>query len=60
MQDYGINIQRFQIVGDENKLRKVIESLSQQYGTVKEYVNKAHSCGRTWKKAMQSERFEGR
>lgn len=41
MQDYGINIQRFQVVGDRSEVSKAVEGLNRQCGKVKEYVIKA-------------------
>lgn len=41
MQDYGINIQRFQVVGANEEIGKAVENLNRQCGKVKEYVIKA-------------------
>ena len=41
MQDYGINIQRFQVVGANEEIDKAVENLNRQCGKVKEYVIKA-------------------
>ncbi|XP_055338100.1 succinate--CoA ligase [GDP-forming] subunit beta, mitochondrial-like [Paramacrobiotus metropolitanus] len=41
MQDYGINIQRFQIVENKGDVDKAVQGLNKQCGKVNEYVIKA-------------------
>ena len=41
LKDYGINIQRFEVVSTKEEVGKAVQDLNKQCGKVKEYVIKA-------------------